>query len=131
MNRGFSFIELIVVMSLIALLGALGVASYGSVRRSARDTKRKADLKLIQDSLEAYYLTCGLAYPTPVTQGTSTAFSNVVCPAPTSAILPTVPVDPAATPYQCVGCTATNYKLCTPLESGAGTPLDYCVENTQ
>lgn len=44
---GFSLIELLVVISIIALLGSIVFVALGDTRKKARDTKRKSDLSQI------------------------------------------------------------------------------------
>ena len=61
-KRGFSLVELIVVIAIITSLTAMGITSYSAVQRNARNTERKTDLKDIQVALEAYRLENG-AYP--------------------------------------------------------------------
>ena len=53
--KGFTLIELMVVISIIALLSAIGFSVYGSVREAGRDAKRKGDIHAIQQALEQYY----------------------------------------------------------------------------
>jgi prepilin-type N-terminal cleavage/methylation domain-containing protein len=54
MKKGFTLIELIVVMAIIALLLLVGGTSYSSSLKRARDARRKSDLKQIQIALELY-----------------------------------------------------------------------------
>ena len=62
-NRsGFTLVELIVVIMVITTLLTLGITSYSSVQRNARNTKRKNDLKNLQVALEAYRAEIG-SYP--------------------------------------------------------------------
>lgn len=53
-KKGFSLIELIVVISIIAILSVLGINTYNSIQVDARNSKRKSDLKEIQNALEIY-----------------------------------------------------------------------------
>ena len=58
-RRGFTLIELLVVITIIALLIGAATVSYTKVQQKGRDTKRKSDLKAIQQALEIYYQTYG------------------------------------------------------------------------
>jgi prepilin-type N-terminal cleavage/methylation domain-containing protein len=52
---GYTLIEILVVMSIIAILTAISIASYTNVQQRGRDGKRLADIKTIQQALERYY----------------------------------------------------------------------------
>ncbi len=125
---GFTLLELTVVITLILMLAGLGMNAYTSARRAGRDARRKADLKTIQNSLEQYYSICGLSYPTPAS---GSRYLSVICLAPSSAILPTVPADPNITPYNCVGCGANSYQICATLENETLPAPGYCLSNSQ
>lgn len=60
--NGFTLIELLVVISIIAILVATATVSWTNAQVKGRDSKRKTDLKSIQESLELYYLANG-KYP--------------------------------------------------------------------
>jgi len=61
LNRAFTLIEMLVVISLIGILAALALASFGGAQKQARDATRKSDLKQYQTALEMYgNLTNGL-----------------------------------------------------------------------
>lgn len=123
---GFTLLEMLVVIGIIAVLIGMGAVSYSTAQKKARDAKRKDDLKTIQNALEQYYSICGFQYPTPV----NNKFNSIICTSPTVAILPTVPVDPKTiTPYPCNSCTSSSYSLCATLETE--NPNIYCVQNRQ
>ena len=48
-------IELLVVITLIALLIGAAAASYSNAQQKGRDGKRKSDLKAVQQALEQYF----------------------------------------------------------------------------
>lgn len=66
-KAGFTLIELLVVISIISLLSSIVLTSVNSARGKARDARRLADLRQIQNALALYYDDNG-SYP-PVTYG--------------------------------------------------------------
>lgn len=53
-NRGFTFIELLVVVAILGVLSALSVGNYTTSLRKSRDAKRKANLGEIKTALVMY-----------------------------------------------------------------------------
>ena len=51
---GFTLIELVIVMAIIATLTALATFNFSQARVRARDVQRKNELKAIQNALELY-----------------------------------------------------------------------------
>lgn len=73
-SKGFTLIELLVVIAIIGLLASIVLASLNSARKKARDARRQADLKQLQNALELYANDNGGLYPlggTPATCGGS------------------------------------------------------------
>lgn len=62
MKKGFSLIELLVVISIMAILVTVSVVSYSNVRRSSRDSRRLADLENLRQALVMYRSDMG-CYP--------------------------------------------------------------------
>lgn len=58
-NRGFTLVELLVVISIIAILSVVGVVIYTGVQKSARDSARKSDIEAISKALEVKYNNTG------------------------------------------------------------------------
>jgi len=54
-TKGFTLIELMVVISIIGLLSSIILVSLNTARAKARDAKRISDLHNIQLALELYY----------------------------------------------------------------------------
>lgn len=67
MKKGFTLVELLVVVSLIGVLSTLILANLNAARERSRDAVRKSDLRNIQTALRVYYNDYG-RYPA----GTST-----------------------------------------------------------
>lgn len=61
-RRGFTLIELLIVMAILGILATLGLGSFNSSQRKARDSRRKNDLTQVARALEAFYNDKG-AYP--------------------------------------------------------------------
>lgn len=53
-NLGFTLIELVVVMAIIAILTSLSVYNFAQARAKARDISRKNDLKALVNAMELY-----------------------------------------------------------------------------
>lgn len=53
--RGFTAVELIMVIVVIALLAVIGVVSYGATKQKAHDTAIQQDLSKYADALNVYY----------------------------------------------------------------------------
>lgn len=54
-QQGFTLIELIVVMAILAILIVLGIGSFSSSQQKGRDSRRKADLRSIATALELFF----------------------------------------------------------------------------
>lgn len=63
MKKGFTLIELVVVISVIAVIVSLLPVSYKYIFNSSRDTVRKNELKQYQIALENYSLANEASYP--------------------------------------------------------------------
>lgn len=61
--RGFTLIELMIVMVILAVLAAVGTSAFISSQKKSRDSARKSNLKAIVTALELYYNDKG-KYPT-------------------------------------------------------------------
>lgn len=61
-ESGFTLVELLVVICIVAILTVIGMGAYGNILKNSRDAKRQTDLRLIQSALEKYHADQGY-YP--------------------------------------------------------------------
>ena len=116
-QKGFSLLELLVVISIMGILIALGTVAFSTVQKKGRVSRRRADVKAMQDAFEQFYGANG-AY------GTCDSMADY--DAGTGAIMPGgLPVDPKnSDPYlynTVAGCTNdVGYCVCAMMESSFG-----------
>lgn len=68
LKNGFTLIEVMVVVLIIAIIASLAMISYTSVRVKSRDIRRVSDINTLHTALNAYYKDHG-EYPTSLTPG--------------------------------------------------------------
>ena len=54
-RRGFTLVELMVVIAIIGILATIVTASFSKAQEKARDGRRQADLASLRNALELYY----------------------------------------------------------------------------
>lgn len=65
-TRGFTLVELLVTISILAILSVVGLTIYSTVQSKARDAKRVGDVNSISKALEVHYNEVGDSmYPIP------------------------------------------------------------------
>lgn len=131
--RGFSLLELLVVVGIVGILIAIAVVAFVNFQIRSRDNKRIADLKMIQKALEQYYLDNDGSYPT--VKYNNASLLNYI---------PNPPKDPKVACYYqySSGPAASGYEICADLEGqngyscsvpclGASCQNDYCLKQLQ
>lgn len=125
MKKGFTLIEILISIAIIAILTAVGIVSYVSINKNARDAKRRGDIEQIRSALELYRSDKGY-YPS-IGNGSWVDASQLDTYATTPSdglvdtYLPSIPSDPHGdtSPYK---YKATNVSATT------GYYYGYCIE---
>jgi prepilin-type N-terminal cleavage/methylation domain-containing protein len=130
-KKGFTLLELLIVISIIGILITIATASYSSSQKKARNSRRMSDMKSVQNAAEQYYSDNNAAYPTA-----STTFGVTYLPAGW-------PSDPKPASYTYTySTTGSTYVACAQMEGAVGNSSDtsgtyaangayYCAKNLQ
>lgn len=136
---GYTLLEILIVIALIGILVAIGSVSYTQAQKSSRDSRRRADMKAMQNAMEQYYADNG-AYP---------ATASPSCNPGVSYMPSGLPADPKPGQSYTIACNTgagvSTYCACALLEGSAtsgnaaavGTPCSYgsgqyyCLGNLQ
>lgn len=112
--KGFSLIELLVVVSLIIILTSISVGVYYDTQKNARDTRRKEDIQSIATAMEAHFVN-------GTYQALAASWFN-------NGSFPQDPLHDAAE----IGCGSNDIaseKKCWYCLKGNGRPPDFCANN--
>lgn len=74
-QRGFTIVELLIVIVVIGILAALVITTFTGIQQKARNTDRENDVRILHQQLEAYYAQNG-RYPTLANLNDSTFRSD-------------------------------------------------------
>lgn len=114
---GFTFIELLVVITIIGIIFASGIVAFTSISVRSRDTRRRADLEAIRQSLEMCRSLVG-EYPDSIYDN-----GGISCSVSGPILMSVVPTDPkpdtsCLSQYVYSRPTTTTYTLTACQESG-------------
>ena len=114
-NKAFTLLEILVVISILGILIALGTAAFSTAQKKSRDARRQGDMKAIQKGFEQLYAK-NTAYPTTAELDT---LDTDIFPAG----LPDDPKNSGDNVYT-VNTDTDGYCVCAYLESGTGNSAD-------
>ncbi len=138
MKKGFTLVELLVVIAIIALLSTLSVVALNSARTKARDARRLSDIKQIRTALDMYFdsnLTypancAGLGSSSNCMCLTSNGWKDINCSGGGTIFMQKVPKDPGTYSYDyTMQGSGASYTIAYNLENGGPkTATPYSME---
>lgn len=88
-RKGFTIIELLVVITVIAILVGIALPRFKGMQDEGNISKAKAELRTLQSAVESYYIHNSNAYPPTGAAALQTALASAV-----PSIINYVPTDP-------------------------------------
>src|SRR5438105_2352829 len=115
-KKGFTLVELMVAITIVAILAVVGFTVFSGLQKGARDTRRTQEIQSISTAMETHYLAVGGTCPT-----NSGGSANLTSAAAPSYCMPVdawfnksgtgnagVSVDPTGTTSYCMATSATS-----------------------
>lgn len=95
--------EILIAISIIAILTAIGIVSYASINRNARNAKRKSDIEQLRSAFELYRADNGYYPARHNAEMKTTSLATNILTNPVDPIFDTylssIPSDPKGFPY--------------------------------
>ncbi len=123
-NKGFTLIEILIVVAIIGILASIILVGLGSFRSRGRDARRIADLHQVQNGLELYFTKNG-SYPSDA------AWANLTTTLKGAGIgVNAVPNDPTIGSNYIYAAASGGYVLAATLEDVNNPALTNDVDST-
>ena len=119
-SKGFSLVELLVVITIIAILSVVAYTAIGGQTIKARDSKRQQDMSTIQSAMELYFVEFS-RYPGSLENGEATLAAGWKIP---KKYLSEIPTDPGGDDYIYALSGTTAYQIASTLEDD-GDPVNF------
>ena len=127
MKQGFTLLELLIVLSMLAAMAAFVIVRFTGAQAAARDAARQSDIRQYQNAIETYYNANNGTFP----DGNPTVNPNTLCGS--GRPLGNIPCtnDPVGTnPYQySTDAANTQYVLWARLEKPNPIQIFYVCSN--
>jgi prepilin-type N-terminal cleavage/methylation domain-containing protein len=110
-EKGFTLVELLVAITIVAILAVVGFTLFSGIQAQARDSNRRTEVQEVAKALETHYI------------AVATAANTVPCPNFSGAAL----TNPGYCPLESAWFTAKGTGQNIPSDPSAGV---YCIANT-
>ncbi len=121
---GFTLFELLVSISIIAVMTAVAVVSFGGMNKKTRDTRRTSDVEKIRVALESYKQING-SYPTALSTLVSGGFLDKTPTDPKTNNSYSYTLDSNSSYHVCATVELVGSTTPNPSPSCTGKPSDY------